>query len=84
MQVIELFGAGTAATVSPIGKILYNGRHAGAPYSGADETLDVPLADGDSGTLAKRVMKTLFDIQYGEVPNHPWAPIVCQPKASAS
>lgn len=64
-QVIEMFGAGTAATVSPIASILYN-----------DQTYKVPLAEGESGTLAKRMMNTLFDIQYGVVPHHPWAPIV--------
>ena len=64
-NVIEMFGAGTAATVSPVGSILYDG-----------ESLSIPLAEGDSGVLAKRVMNTLFDIQYGVVAEHEWAPII--------
>ena len=60
-----MFGAGTAATVSPVQSILYDG-----------ETLLIPLAEGESGTVAKRVMNTLFDIQYGVVSEHEWAPII--------
>lgn len=64
-RVLEMFGAGTAATVSPVRSILYN-----------DETLNVPVGDGDAGAVAKRVLQELFDIQYGVVREHVWAPII--------
>ena len=126
-KVIEMFGSGTAATVSPVGSILYNGATCSSLSSPSlsplsfiqsslqrailpprihfchflllmsartyihvyiyismyahicsytDENLTVPLAEGDSGSIARRMMKELFDIQYGVVPSHPWAPII--------
>ena len=64
-RVYEMFGSGTAATVSPVGEILYR-----------DEPLSIPLELGSSGKLSKRFMDELFAIQYGEV-EHEWAPVVC-------
>lgn len=65
-RLIEVFGAGTACVVCPVGKITYLGEDLHMP------TID--LAD----QLNQRFLKALTDIQYGKVPDHrSWAPIVC-------
>lgn len=48
----EAFATGTAAVVSPIGAIGYRGK-------------DVPVGDGLTTDLARRLYKELTDIQYG-------------------
>lgn len=48
----EMFGSGTAAVISPVGKIKY----------GNDE---ITIADGRVGPLAQRFYKSLTDIQHG-------------------
>eukprot|EP00056_Hartaetosiga_gracilis_P002406 m.53319 g.53319 ORF g.53319 m.53319 type:complete len:393 (-) comp11038_c0_seq1:38-1216(-) len=64
-RVYEIFGTGTAATVSPVGEIVYDGA-----------THSIPLDhDGNIGKLANRVVDTVFDIQYGVV-EHEWAPVI--------
>ncbi|KAF1319704.1 Branched-chain amino acid aminotransferase, partial [Globisporangium splendens] len=65
-RVLEIFGSGTAAVVSPVSTINYLG-----------EDLNIPLdgKDGKAGKLAERVWKELSDIQYGRV-EHPWSVIV--------
>lgn len=63
-RVREMFGVGTAACVSPVGDIVYKGTN-----------LNVPLELGNIGVLGKRVLDTLFDIQYGRV-EHDWAVVV--------
>lgn len=68
-RVHEMFGAGTAATVSPVALVKHR--------QGKDLIdLPIPIELGSSGVLAKRFMDAIFDIQYGVVPSHPWAPIV--------
>jgi branched-chain amino acid aminotransferase len=67
-RLLEAFGAGTAAVVSPVKKI-----HVAA--TGAD--IDVPCgasADG-AGPIARRAWNELADIQYGRVA-HPWSVVV--------
>lgn len=59
-QVLEMFGSGTAAVVSPIERIFYMG-----------DNLLVPTMD-NSNSFWKQCLKTLTDIQYGRV-KHPWA-----------
>lgn len=54
---VEAFGAGTAAVVTPIQCI---------HYKGVD--LEIPA----TGAATKRAWKELMDIQYGKVP-HPWS-----------
>lgn len=57
----EVFGAGTAAIVSPIRNIAYRG-----------ETIDCGLAkDQEVGSVAKLMKDTIESIQYGEI-EHPW------------
>eukprot|EP00039_Didymoeca_costata_P006536 m.91196 g.91196 ORF g.91196 m.91196 type:complete len:437 (-) comp13291_c0_seq3:235-1545(-) len=63
-RVVELFGSGTAATVSPVTEISYKGR-----------TLKIPTQD-PTESFSHKVMNTIFDIQYGEIENHPWAPVI--------
>jgi len=63
-RVIEMFGAGTAAVVSPVNKISYGGKD-----------LAVPCKNNEAGELATRLMDTLLAIQYGELPS-PWSVVV--------
>lgn len=63
----EVFGAGTAAIVSPIRNISYRGR-----------TIDCGLAtDQEVGPLAKLMKDTIESIQYGEI-EHPWRYLAIQ------
>jgi branched-chain amino acid aminotransferase len=66
-RVLEIFGTGTAAVVSPVDKILYE-----------DRWLDVPIggSPGDMiGHYGGKFLKQLQDIQYGVV-EHPWSLVV--------
>ena len=54
---VEAFGAGTAAVVTPIECIHYNG-----------EDLEIPA----TGEVTQRAWDQLLDIQYGNV-EHPWS-----------
>jgi len=63
-RVIEMFGAGTAAIVSPVYKLFYNGKD----YA-------VPCNNNTAGELATRIMDTLLSIQYGETPS-PWSVVI--------
>ncbi|TDH73908.1 hypothetical protein CCR75_008077 [Bremia lactucae] len=62
-RILEIFGSGTAAVVSPVSTINY-----------MDEDLIIPLngSDGKAGKLAERIWKDLSDIQYGRR-DHPWS-----------
>jgi branched-chain amino acid aminotransferase len=63
-RVLEAFGAGTAAIISPINRI---------HYKGAD--LTVPLGtqgSSSAGELAQRLLDTMSAIQYGET-SSPWS-----------
>ncbi len=55
---LEAFGAGTAAVVSPIECIHYEGQD-----------LNIPA----TGDVTKKIWKDLMDIQYGKVEDHPWS-----------
>lgn len=65
-RMLEIFGSGTAAIVSPVSTINY-----------LDEDLHIPLdgTDGKAGKIAERVWKELTEIQYGRKA-HPWSVIV--------
>lgn len=67
-RLLEVFGSGTAAIVSPVNKIFYAGEDYLIP-------LDPEDPSKQSGPLAQRLWKTLIDIQYGMNP-HPWSMIV--------
>lgn len=63
-RIYEMFGAGTAAIVSPVSGISYQGRD-----------INIPLELGNSGKLTKRFMDTILGIQYGEIPSD-WSVVV--------
>lgn len=49
----EVFGSGTAAVISPVGHIKFDGR-------------EITVGDGQVGPLSARLFKGLMDIQYGK------------------
>ena len=49
----EVFGSGTAAVISPVGKIKYNGN-------------EISIGDGGVGPLSAKLFKELMAIQYGD------------------
>ena len=49
----EVFGSGTAAVISPVGNIKYNGK-------------EITIGDGNVGSLAARLFNDLMNIQYGK------------------
>jgi len=57
-RLLEMFGSGTAAVVSPVGGLFYEG------------TMH-PLPTPEDG-LASRIMSVMSSIYYGQLP-HPWA-----------
>ncbi|KAI8900505.1 aminotransferase [Globomyces pollinis-pini] len=67
-RVIEMFGAGTAAIVSPIKNIHFQGVDYKIP-------LDPSQPDSQAGPLTKRLADTIMGIQYGEIP-HKWSVVI--------
>ena len=61
LQLLELFGAGTACVVSPISYIEYVGQG-----------LHIPTVK-QQNPVYRSLLRRLLDIQYGHVTNHPWA-----------
>lgn len=65
-RLLEVFGAGTAAIVSPVRTIYYEG-----------EDIEIPLQPGkEAGPLAEKMKTWIEGIQYGEEPNNPWSVVV--------
>ena len=63
-KVSEVFGAGTAAVISPVGKIVFRGK-------------DYVVNGNQTGPWAKKFFDTLTGIQYGELADkHGWVHIV--------
>lgn len=48
----EIFGSGTAAVISPVGQIKFQGK-------------EITIGNGEVGPVAARLFKELMDIQYG-------------------
>eukprot|EP00298_Acanthocystis_sp_HF-20_P015663 c21219_g1_i1.p1 GENE.c21219_g1_i1~~c21219_g1_i1.p1 ORF type:complete len:399 (+),score=145.71 c21219_g1_i1:1862-3058(+) len=67
-RMIEAFGSGTAAIVSPVRCIHYEGNDYNIPLDPSKPHLEI-------GPLAQRIATALTDIQYGDVP-HPWSVVV--------
>jgi len=65
-RMIEAFGAGTAAIVSPNESISYKGTDYKVPI---DSSLN-------SGKLTKRLLDSILAIQYGEVAGNDWSVVV--------
>jgi branched-chain amino acid aminotransferase len=66
-RVLEIFGTGTAAVISPVNQILYE-----------DEWFEIPIGGGPEdmiGYYGGKFLKQLQDIQYGVV-EHPWSIVV--------
>jgi len=68
-RMLESFGAGTAAIVSPVNKIGWQGKDYDIP-------LDVNDPDATAGPLAKELFHTILDIQYGKKEHQGWSVIV--------
>ncbi len=52
----EVFGAGTAAVISPVGQLAYKGQH-------------YDIGDGSTGEVALKLFDELMGIQYGQKPD---------------
>lgn len=59
-----MFGAGTAAVVSPINGFEYKGEY-----------YEVPCKNDKAGVLTQRLLNAMQDIQYGRT-DSPWSVIV--------
>eukprot|EP00922_Rhytidocystis_sp_ex-Travisia-forbesii_P054762 GHVS01081142.1.p1 GENE.GHVS01081142.1~~GHVS01081142.1.p1 ORF type:complete len:422 (-),score=22.21 GHVS01081142.1:230-1495(-) len=64
-RILEVFASGTAAVVTPIDAICFEETVHHIP-------LDPKNPSSGSGPLAKRLMDSIFDIQYGRR-KHPWS-----------
>jgi len=67
-RMIEAFGTGTAAIVSPVKALGFMGVDYDIPLDKEDPT-------AKAGKLTRRIMSAITDIQYGRVP-HPWSVVV--------
>ena len=63
-ELLEVFGSGTAAIVSPVKEIGFHGEH-----------ITVPMNGKEAGELTSEIQKWVQDIQYG-VEDHPFCPVV--------
>uniref|UniRef100_A0A0N5BXF5 Branched-chain-amino-acid aminotransferase n=1 Tax=Strongyloides papillosus TaxID=174720 RepID=A0A0N5BXF5_STREA len=70
-RVYQAFGAGTAAVVSPVGKILYHNKKINS-Y----EELNIPTMETNENIM-EVLYKKIVDIQYGRVEHPGWTRIVC-------
>jgi len=63
-ELIEAFGSGTAAVISPVGEFYWNGEH-------------LQVGDGNIGPVSQKFYDTLTGIQYGEIEDpHGWVTVV--------
>lgn len=65
-RLVELFGAGTAAVISPVDRIGYLG-----------EDVHIPTGDGGMGPVARTIWRELVGRQYGTIPSD-WSVTVCE------
>lgn len=70
LQVKQIFGAGTACVVSPVGRILYRN-----PHTKQYEELQIPTMT--AGNLMQRLYSAIIEIQYGRIDMPGWTRIVC-------
>jgi len=67
-RMIEAFGAGTAAIVSPVNGFAYKGTEYSIPLNIEDPT-------AKAGPLTQKLMDTIMGIQYGKI-EHEWSVVV--------
>lgn len=60
---VEIFGAGTAAVISPVKSIVYNDVEITSKYQ------------DDVGPMGLQLVNALKDIQYGKI-EHPWSVVI--------
>ncbi|KAK0554728.1 branched-chain-amino-acid aminotransferase [Tilletia horrida] len=60
-RLLEMFGAGTAAVVSPVNRLGYLG-----------EQIDIPVGEDGVGPITKAMLTAITKIQLGQV-EHPWS-----------
>lgn len=65
-ELVELFGAGTAAVVSPVDKIGYLG-----------EDIEIPVGEDGMGPLSRPLWERLVGIQKGVIESD-WSVVVCE------
>ncbi|KAL9939326.1 hypothetical protein V8E36_002139 [Tilletia maclaganii] len=63
-RLLEMFGAGTAAVVSPVCRLGYQG-----------DEIEVPVGEDGVGPVAKAMLSAITKIQLGQV-DHPWSVLV--------
>jgi branched-chain amino acid aminotransferase len=68
-RMIEAFGAGTAAVVSPVNRIAFEDKDYAIP-------LDKDDKNAKAGKLARRIWDTLTNIQYGRKQYKNWSRVV--------
>ena len=60
-NIVEMFGAGTAAVVSPVNRIGYMGKD-----------IHVPVGESGFGVITEAVLNKITGIQWGKE-EHPWS-----------
>ena len=65
-ELVELFGAGTAAVISPVDRIGYLG-----------EDIEIPVGKDGMGPLSRPIWELLVDIQRGAIESD-WSVVVCE------
>ncbi|CAD5221931.1 unnamed protein product [Bursaphelenchus xylophilus] len=64
-RVKQIFGAGTACIVSPVGRILYHNKE-------TNEYEDLFIPTMTAGNVMQRLYDTILDIQYGRIEKPGW------------
>jgi branched-chain amino acid aminotransferase len=65
-RLLEIFGSGTAAVISPVRKISWKGK-----------MVQCGLAeDVEAGPIAQKMKDWIEGIQYGDEPNNPWSLVI--------
>jgi len=71
-RLVEMFGAGTAAIVSPVNKIGYQGRD-----------IEIPVEEDGMGPVSRPIWTELVGRQTGEIESD-WSVVVCEEKGRLS
>lgn len=61
-RLLEAFGSGTAAVIQPVGGFVWG-----------TEEFTLPAEGLQPGSLQQRLTQHIFDIQYGDIPDHEWS-----------